>query len=461
MKNQKQFTRFVPILVQNEIEKLDYKRKDDLYVIVDMIYRKQSNYHNKMLKLYGYINVSLLSIQKLISDRNNINKAKKILVENNILDENSNYSSIGGKTFSKSYRVNEKLLSKKVEVLITDKKINARIEQLEIERKKLKDSNIKFSQSNYFKTFKIDYMTALNYITKKAVKELKLLAINGKIEVSDEEISSIFELKKELTSIRKKYIHRLGEFNQIMYNFTQNHYKILMIKNNYLYFNRNETNGRLDTNLTNLPTELRQFLVSDETLYNIDIKNSQPFFLYALLKQENAISTDELEKYGKLVVDGIFYEFLAEEYKKFTGKKNVSRSDIKGLLFKIFFSKVNSFLKIKEFFGGIFPEIMNYINVNNKNSNAIVANKLSTIESTTIISVILPALGELRIKPFTIHDSFVCKESEIKPIIDTFNTKLMSMYGMVPNLHCKTLIEDSISNDEIEYCENLGDYCDE
>jgi len=48
------------------------------------------------------------------------------------------------------------------------------------------------------------------------------------------------------------------------------------------YFNRNKTNNRLDTNLTNLKSYLKQFIIGDYV--NIDLKNSQPFFLSMLLE---------------------------------------------------------------------------------------------------------------------------------------------------------------------------------
>ena len=45
----------------------------------------------------------------------------------------------------------------------------------------------------------------------------------------------------------------------------------------FRYASRNRTNKRLDTNLTNLKSELKQFIKED--LVSIDLKNSQPFLL--------------------------------------------------------------------------------------------------------------------------------------------------------------------------------------
>jgi len=442
---QKQFTRFVTTLVKQELDKLEYKRKDDLYCIIDLIYRKQINYKTELQKIYGYVQLPNSVISNLIRN-NNIKPAIDFLINNDIIDVNPHYYP---GVFSKSYKINPELLSKKVEVLIEDTFINKKIEASEKARKEFKETNLKFSQTNYYKNFKIDYEAAYDFIYKQAAKEIKLFCFNKRINLNDDEIKDIIDCKRAWKSNRAKLLLYGKELHNILHRFTTNHFKILCIKNGYLYFKRNETNGRLDTNLTNLPTELRQFLVSDETLYNIDIKNSQPFFFYALLKEEKAISTEELERYGQLVINGTFYEYLATEFYNQFGKIR-TRKQMKAYLFKIFFSKPTSFVKVKKFFGSLFPQIMDYINRNNSEDNSVIANKLTRVESQTIISEILPALGELNIKPFSIHDSFVCKESEVRSIIDTFNSIVENKYGIVPSLHVKTLLEDSIDNLEVE-----------
>ncbi len=49
----------------------------------------------------------------------------------------------------------------------------------------------------------------------------------------------------------------------------------------FRYFNRNKTNNRIDTNVTNLKSKLRKFFIGD--FVSIDLKNSQPFLIGALL----------------------------------------------------------------------------------------------------------------------------------------------------------------------------------
>lgn len=437
---QKQFTRFVPQLVLQTIETLEYSRKDDLYCIIDMIYRKSQYYKTPLQKMYGYIEIPNKVFQTVIARPEYLSSALKFLKEEHIIDVNEHYS-VG--SFSKGYKINSDLLSKKMTVLIKDKNINKRIEKLEKEKRSWNEKKLEFSKSNYYKNFKIDYEAANAFILNQAQKELKLVCLNANIKCTEEDIKSIITCTGDYKKFRAQLmLLKRKETNNILNRLINYQFKIMAIRDNYLYFKRNETNQRLDTNLTNLPSVLRQFIVSNETLYNIDFKNSQPYFLYCLLKHEIGFDKKELERYGKLVVEGNFYEYLAEEWRKETGDK-IERVKVKSMLFKIFFSKVESFQKIKTFFGKLFPGIMEYINDANKVNNAIIANRLSTIESTTIISVIIPELGELGIKPFTIHDSFVCKESEVEKIIEVVKNRTMSMYGISPNLHVKTLVDDS------------------
>lgn len=75
--------------------------------------------------------------------------------------------------------------------------------------------------------------------------------------------------------------------------------------------------SRVYTSLTNFSSYLRQFLYHnqypEETLVNIDIKNSQPFLLCLLLTQQytgQSLPTD-VQQYINLTSSGRFYEYVA------------------------------------------------------------------------------------------------------------------------------------------------------
>jgi len=92
---------------------------------------------------------------------------------------------------------------------------------------------------------------------------------------------------KNVTDVNKMYSY-LNSINQFY-------------DKRFRYFKRNKTNNRLDTNLTNLKKELRNFIVGNYV--SIDLKNSQPFFLAILILYLIILSfknkMKELEGYKK------------------------------------------------------------------------------------------------------------------------------------------------------------------
>ena len=62
------------------------------------------------------------------------------------------------------------------------------------------------------------------------------------------------------------------------------------------------------------------------------------------------------------------------------------------------------------------------------------------ITSYTVLDVVMPLLEKMAIRPFTIHDSFVCKETEAIEIQEIFTKKLIELYGVAPSFHVNYLI---------------------
>ena len=179
------------------------------------------------------------------------------------------------------------------------------------------------------------------------------------------------------------------------------HTSLQMLKDKrFRYFKRNSTNQRLDTNLTNLKSELRQFIKKD--YISIDLANSQPFFLNILLnhikdnifnintkdiplcsgllgidivkwfgkQQFNTLSkihhnepffkNGELLKFQETVVTGRFYDELISSL----DDETLSRDEVKEILFAILFSrneifkdykKIKPYSKEKRLFAKVFP----------------------------------------------------------------------------------------------------------
>jgi hypothetical protein len=106
---------------------------------------------------------------------------------------------------------------------------------------------------------------------------------------------------------------------------------ITMIQNEDRYSTVDTTAGRFHSNLTNLPKELRAFVIIYEKhlTANVDIRNSQPYFSILLLTDPfktanftanpelkstieamNVLNNEDVKLYIDLVTNGKFYEYI-------------------------------------------------------------------------------------------------------------------------------------------------------
>lgn len=455
MRKQKQFPRYVPIKLKEALDQLTYDRKDDLYVILDLIHRKEVYFKSDYQNRHGYTEISKAQFKEYIPSSDHLSTGLQVLIDNGLLLRND-YFVMGVQP--KSYKIPREYLGKPVPVIIKDRNINKRISEKIKRYKKMAAKNLEFAKTDYYKTFKIDVEGAKQAVLDKTLTEIKSLCYRLSLNYSDVEVLDIIECREGYSMKRFKIIaHKDGhELDNIMHRYMVYNARINAINDGFLFFKRNKTNGRLDTNLTSLPSFLRPFLIASEKLMNIDIKNSQPYFLYTLILHKSEIDPAELKRYAELVIGGTLYEYLAEQYKKQTGYTR-ERHQIKNMLFKILFSKLSSYKEQKQFFGRLFPTIMKYINQTNEEEHNTLSIQLQTKESYTILDVIMPLLEKHGIRPYTIHDSFVCKESEAITIKELFVEKVTELYGIAPALHMDYLIPANVKEED----EVLMDWSDE
>lgn len=333
--------------------------------------------------------------------------------------------------------------------------------KLRTEIRKQKVTNLEFAKTKYYKTFNIDTAGALNAANNKAMYEIYDLCEKLKFPISYQGIENIINCTGDYVKNRGLILISNGgkELHHILHRLMVHQIQINSISDGWLFFKRNSTNGRLDTNLTSLPSYLRKFIISDETLYNLDIKNSQPYFLSVLIKNDNKINPEELLRYTQIVTKGDFYEYLRDEYYN-TFKINKERSQMKSMIFKIYYSKVTSYAKDKGFFRSLFPTIMDYIDRTNAECNSKLANSLSTMESFTILDKVMVDLQSKGINPFTIHDSFIVTEKELPIVKQTFIRIVGELHGILPMLHEEELF-DIVDDFESEIEENYDWVIDE
>jgi len=384
--------RYIPEKVYNEIQKLNHNCKDDLYVVCDMIYR--ATIYKKENKDYSnqFIDIPEHYFSDLIQRHSTLKEAKDLLKQNNIIECDNTYSKKGGKALG--YKFKDNLMSKLINIDIEKKTLSKRIIINKNERNNLVSDSIKLYRDYFISTFKIDY--------EKAIQHL-----NNWYDISTTNINSLLcsnNLNPEWIKIVNKYNHLFISLNAI--------------NDGDLYFRKNKTNGRIDTNLTSLKSEYKQFILSKEPLYQIDICNSQPFILYLYINSllcSNNLTTkqqSEIDKYGDWTSSGLFYEMFEKAYFNNTGK-TLTRKEIKDMMFCIFYSKNGSYRKEKNIFNTIFPTIMDVIEKQKEKQHNQFAINLQKYESKICIDIICKELDGEGIEYYTIHDAWIVKGEDI------------------------------------------------
>lgn len=244
----------------------------------------------------------------------------------------------------------------------------------------------------------------------------------------------------------------------------------------FRYFKRNKTNGRLDTNLTNLKSDLRQFIKGDYV--SIDLKNSQPLLLGILidniiykrdtlccyLKESNLKKTfgikgiqkillfhqnQEKSKMVKLVK---FYNSVLKGtlYDEFINchAENLSRKEAKKIMFKVLFSKNQYYIGYKKMipyesdkmiFANVYPFVSEVVKILKTKDHRTLPIFLQRLESYLFIDCIAKGLVENGIIPFTIHDSVIVKIEHQEKAIEIMNKVFIEQLGVEPVFDVKKL----------------------
>lgn len=446
MTTPQQHYRYVPKRAFDKLAETEYKRIDNLYVIIDLIYRKEIYYKDSKQKNYGYTRIAREQFQKLLGKTENIQKDIQYLVDLGIILQNKYKNHSQG--IPMSYKIATEYQSNLTRVVIENKTINKKILKQQEINKAIRVKNLEFQKSRYYKDLRVNLTDGLIAIEELAISEIKELASTRNVELTDEECLDIIHCTNNYKRLRLPLIigseENKNTLSSILHKQGIHQIRFHALNDGDFFFKRNETNGRLDTNVTSLPKFLRPYIISTERLYSIDIKNSQPYFLYTQI-QNMDIPKDELKRYRDLVLGGVIYKYLEDQYKKLTGYDR-NRNQIKEMMFKILYSKPSSFANFKRIFGISFPTIMEYITQTNLIDNSKLSNQLSLIESNAVLDVVMPRLKSIGITPYTIHDSFICNESEVERVTQIFNEELTRLFGTPPLLDIKPI--DEIEEEE-------------
>jgi hypothetical protein len=264
--------------------------------------------------------------------------------------------------------------------------------------------HVKKMGSHYRKNLQIDYDGAVEHSYERYISELE----TAKSE--DEEISAF-----------KRYSSRISSINSI-HNGS---------KNKTLRFKRNDKNFRLDTNLTNMASDLRKFIIGYENMSYLDLSNSQPVLFNVLLKQyqKNASEAlkNEINKYFDITTSGQWYEFLQSIYKK-------DREECKTIWMEIAYSQNHHHKQTKAMFSKVFPLIYGIIENIKKVEHNQFAIHLQKIESKIFIDKICKNLVSENIIAFTMHDGLIVPKEHKEKTLQIMQEVLLKEIGVVPNI---------------------------
>lgn len=184
---------------------------------------------------------------------------------------------------------------------------------------------------------------------------------------------------------------------------------ILEIEKGVHRANRNSTNNRLDTNLTNMCSALVKEICRQNNLAQIDLSNSQFTILSHILSTK--LETTDFKRFKELSVSGELYTHVADLLDLEDSKAG------KNAMFEIMFSSWKNNSKSKTILKRNFPTVIAWIDkfkrVNGYKEFAIM---LQRFESDLFIDKLLSNLHRKGLLVFTKHDSVICGIQDVETV---------------------------------------------
>lgn len=418
--------RYMPSKVKDFIYTCNYEDKDHLYFICDLIYRRRNSIKSDLPYLH-FTNIPREYFTNVISNWKVFNSDIQFLINNNVVDGDDLF--IQGRK-CKGYKINDKFIST-IDSVTIDKRtlIKNIIKGVNTQKQ---TEHLKEYKKHFLKSFKINYKDAIEYVESLVVKDFYQIYNSYHpntplLPATKTDLSYIQHMFESEPCADKKMT-----YGNLIEKYNYYRFSIEVINDGDLFFKRNKTNLRIDTNLTSLKSDLKKFIIGAENLIQIDISNSQPTLLYFLIKNEN-INKKEIQKYKEWVLSGKYYEKFIDEYYISTLKK-IDRKKIKDIMFCIFYSKNDSYKYDKEIFRKIFPSIMRWIENQKVDKHNKLAIDLQKVESEIVIDTICKELTEVEIKYYTIHDSWIVNKDNQEETVKIIKREFMNKYNEIPDL---------------------------
>lgn len=430
------------------------------YIISTIISIKAQykDYHDE-----EFVPVNAQELQKRVRD---YNYYINYLLEHGVIEVKNNGQYFPGER-SRYYKLADQYMDKEVELVEVTNASLTSIRKKEAEEKQILNDEYGYLTKWFNDKLQIDYNGAFAELMHL------LYGVHG---------DNIHKKVKGKSSPWEKYQYRLTSLK--------------MFQNGMFRISVDGKVRRFHSNLTNLKSELRQYITYDgKQLCGVDVKNCQPFIstvffnpafylpvegefnlysisptiynsihkhipfilsilsthskspLIMLVNEDEAECKNDIELYCTLVDKGRFYKHFSEKYFAKTGiKLDVAipeeKRKLKDGLFASFFSD-NRFMgqpeaEMKRFFAQQFPNVYKVFTLIKKGGHkAYLPVILQLIESEVVVRRAAKriARNHPELPLFTIHDSIVTLEGHAQMVTSILKQEFESTLGLRPNLN--------------------------
>lgn len=222
--------------------------------------------------------------------------------------------------------------------------------------------------------------------------------------------------------------------------------------------------SRVYTNLTNLPSDLRQFMVGASEMVMLDITNSQPLFFNKIIEsylkkdKKNVVLKFEYELFKEKTIAGKWYEYMRDEIYKLKPDRQ-ARNQCKKNWMLLAYSKNGNQKRVKAPFNKHFPELNKIIIAGKVTAHREFAVRLQSEESKVFIDSICKKLIKNEIIPFVIHDAIVVNKTECSKAKSIMEECLTKHFGKTPDIDVTDLVPlDANKAFESVWAKRLADY---
>lgn len=212
-----------------------------------------------------------------------------------------------------------------------------------------------------------------------------------------------------------------------------------MIATQHFFLEQPDTQSRIYTNLSNLPSDLRQFLYHKKTtqhLVNLDIRNSQPYLFSLLLmdryKEQQSVP-DDVTLYIKLTAEGKFYEHVMNLLNVPLAERQAFKTEFFATIFfcKSYHSKRTVQGKA---FKQHFPNVYELINEYKKEAHRNLSIQMQRREASIILKTIGGELKKQKVWSATIHDSVVVLQEHAEQVKELILASFFKAVGVPPTV---------------------------